>query len=688
MLRWDDPVGFVHGATPPVRKAWQALGIATVGDLLLTLPRRYDDFSKTVPISRAETGEVVTIRGKVVKASRLNTFRKRFQIIRVTVRDDSGSISANFFNQPWLLEELKPGRDIFLSGKIALHERYGKQVVNPLWEAADGKTIIAGRISPVYGLSGSLVQKTYRRLLPPVLETVEWPSDTLDEAARSRLDLLPFTDAVRQAHLPQNQEDAEGGRRRLAFDELLIIQLAMTRARMTGTKAGAPRIAFDEAFAKKFVGTLPFPLTGDQKRASWACLKDLEGEIPMRRLIQGDVGSGKTAVAAFLSAFVHRNGSSAVLLAPTDILARQHAATFRRLLAPFHVPSLLITRTDKILFEGQEQAALGPEELTRRLQAGNIVLVGTHALLEEGRLPPDIALAIVDEQHRFGVSQREALIKNVRPDGLVPHFLSMTATPIPRSLALAVYGDLDISVIREKPPGRQSIATQVLRGEDRETAYAAIREAVKRGERAYVVCPLVDASDALGVRSATDEAKRLAAGPLKGVRIGLLHGRMKPGEKDDVMTRFSAGDLDVLVSTTVIEVGVDVPQATVIAIEGAERFGLAQLHQLRGRVGRSDRASNCFLLTDSDGPSLERLRIVERTQDGFLLAEEDLKLRGAGKLFGTEQSGFGGFQIARLSDTDLMGMARTEAERLIEAGVDESSWPLYKRLHGLTTHLE
>lgn len=691
MLQWDDPVGFVKGATPSVRKAWQSLGIQTIGDLLQTPPRRYDDYSRTVRIADAEPGTVVTIGGKVEKASKLPTFRKNMAIIRVTVADESGKITANFFNQLWLLEELKPGREIFLSGKVDLHPKFGKRIVSPLWEPAEAKTLAAGKIAPVYPLSGSLAQKTYRRLLALALEEIAPQVDPLPADMRDRLQLLEWMEAVKQVHSPANVEEAEAGRERLAFDELLTYQLAMGSTVRDADEAGAPAITFDEAFAKKFVSGLPYPLTADQKRAAWAALQDMAAEKPMRRLLQGDVGSGKTVVAAFLAACTHRAQASAVLLAPTDLLAKQHGETFHRFLTPYHVPCLLITRTEKRLWEGADSRELTPAEAEKIAQRGNVVVVGTHALLVRNRLPPDTALAIVDEQHRFGVEQRETIVAESRPDGRVPHLLSMTATPIPRSLALTLYGDLEVSIIREKPIGRANIKTSLALGEGREKAYQAIREAVGRKERAFVVCPLIDPSDALGVRSVTEEAKRLEKESLSGLRLGVLHGKKKADEKDEIMAQFSRGELDVLVATSVIEVGIDVPEATVILIEGAERFGLAQLHQLRGRVGRSSRPSSCWLLTDAEGPALDRLKLMENISDGFRLAEEDLKLRGSGDLLGTVQSGAADFRAARWTDLRLMAAARDEGKQMLDKDRTLAAWPAWqKRLEHLreTTHLE
>lgn len=687
MLLWNEPVSFVKGATPSVRRAWESLGIKTIEDLFLTIPRRYDDYSKITSIREALAGDNVTLKVKVEKCAKVNTFRKRFQVFKLTVTDETGRLTTNFFNQPWVLTEFVEGREIFLSGKVKSDPRYGKTLVNPLWEATEKDTLAAGKLAPVYGLAGTLAQKTYRRLVAYALENLAQDSIGLDSADETKA----FVDALRQVHAPESAEEAEEGRRTLGYREMLTYQVALRLTSREANEHGAPSIPFDEAFAKMFVAKLPFDLTGDQKRAVWAALKDMEATKPMRRLLQGDVGSGKTAVAAFLMAHVQHAGGSAALLAPTDILAKQHAESLRRILAGHATRLVLVTRTDKRLFYQHDEQRLDAASLMETVEQGNAIFVGTHALLEAGRLPPDLALAVVDEQHRFGVDQRETLLVSARRDGRVPHLLSMTATPIPRSLALVMYGDLDVSVIRDKPAGRVPVRTAVCHGAGREAAYEAMRQAVKRGERVFVVCPLIDPSDALGVASATDEAKHLAKGPLEGIAIGLLHGRMKPREKDEAMQALIDGETPVLVSTTVIEVGVDVPNATVIAIEGAERFGLAQLHQLRGRVGRSRLPSFCYLMTDADGAAFQRLKLLEAVDDGFRLAEEDLKRRGTGNLYGTQQSGELGLKIARLTDTDVISKAQADAAKIIAEDPDLERHPWLKReveRLRVTAHLE
>jgi len=690
MLKWEEPATFIKGATASVRKAWRTLGIETIGDLFLTIPRRYDDFSRICTIRDCQNGDVVTLKGKVVECRKLPSFRKRFVIVRVKIQDETGTMSANFFNQPWILDDIQLDQEIYLSGKIKTHPTYGKQMQSPLLEAADSTTLAAAKITPVYGLSGSLVQKTYRRLIQSAIDQLVWPKDPFSPNMLVRHKLPAFEEAIRSLHVPQTHEAIEQGRRRLAFDELLMLQLNLGRTRKEANVLGAPRIEADIDFVKSFVKELPFELTDDQRKAAWAAMKDMQEEHPMLRLLQGDVGSGKTVVAALLSAIIKRVGQSAAMIAPTEVLAKQHADTFRRLFQHWHIPVLLVTRTTKRLFDGHTEEDLSESQLTSCIEQGNIVLVGTHALLQPGRLPKDLALAIIDEQHRFGVQQREGLIRDLRADKKTPHLLSMTATPIPRSLALTIFGDLHVSTLKEKPAGRLPIKTQVLLEKDQEKAFVYAKKAVERDERVFVVCPLIDPSDVLGFRAVTDECKRLQKTDFEGITVGLLHGRMKKEEKKEALKDFISGKTPVLVSTTVIEVGVDVPDATVMIIEGAERFGLAQLHQLRGRVGRSTKASSCFLITQGDEHALKRLKLLEATQDGFRLAEADLRMRGAGELSGTSQTGWLGFRAARFSDIDLMAAAREEAQALLETKepVHEETWPMYREFRDATNHLE
>lgn len=667
MLAWQDPVTYIHGLTAQQRRVLKQLEIETVGDLLSILPRRYDDYSNLVKIAYLPIGEAVTLKVTIKQLKKLPTFRKRFVILRGLLEDETGTISVTWFNQPWMLEQLKPGDEIYVSGAARRHPRFGLGLVSPIWEPANAETLAAGNIAPVYPLVGQVTQKTLRKIMKAAVDDLSEIEDPLPGDILKTQKLPSFIEALRLVHRPESLENAEKGRCRFVFDEVFFYQLALRLARNQADLGGAPSVKFDEAFAKKFVTRLPFELTADQKRAAWAAFKDLEQNRPMRRLVQGDVGSGKTVVAAFCAAMVYRSGLSTAFMAPTDILAKQHALTLQRFFKPHHIPVLLVTSSTKYLNEGGEEAKLSVQEAKNRLAAGRIVAIGTHALLEREQCPVDLALAIVDEQHRFGVAQREALTVLERPDKMVPHLLSMTATPIPRSLALSLFGDLDVSTIHTKPAGRLPITTRTLVGENgRNLAYQSVKEAVNRGEQAFIICPLIDPSDKLGSKSVEEELVRLRNGPLKGLKLLALHGKMSPADKDQTMNDFKDKKADVLIATTVVEVGVDIPNATIMLIESAERFGLAQLHQLRGRIGRSDKPCVCFLVATDEDADISRLKVLERTNDGFSVAEEDLKIRGSGNLLGYEQSGRSIFRYARFEDVSIMSQARDQALEILK----------------------
>lgn len=676
MLSWSDPVSYIHGLTAQQRRVLKQLEVQTVGDLVSVIPRRYDDYSNLVTISQLPVGEPVTVKVKIKQLKKLPTFRKRFIIIRGLLEDKTGTVAVTWFNQPWMLEQLKPGDEIYVSGVVKNSARFGRSFSGPIWEPATQETLAAGNIAPVYPLMGQVTQKTLRKIMRAVIDDLNDVPDYVPERILNENKLPSLLEALRRVHRPETLVQADAGRKRLAFDEVLLYQLALRMARHKADLGGAPIIKFDEQFAKIFSKGLPFELTPDQKKAAWAVVKDMEKPRPMRRLLQGDVGSGKTAVAAFCAAVASRSGFSAAFMAPTEILAKQHAQTLERFLAPHHIPVMLMTSSTRYLIEGGEHIKLTPSAARDRLAQGRVVAVGTHALLERGQCPPDLGLAIVDEQHRFGVAQREALTVLERPDKLIPHLLSMSATPIPRSLALTFLGDLDVSIIRTKPAGRLPITTRVMVGEaGRNVSYRAILDAAGRGEQAFIVCPLIDPSDTLGAKSVEEELNRLKNGPLKSLNLSALHGRMNAAEKDLVMADFKDGKSNVLIATTVVEVGVDIPNATIMVIESAERFGLAQLHQLRGRIGRSDKPCTCFLIaTDEDAP-LQRLRVLERTNDGFIVAEEDLKMRGQGNVLGLQQSGRNIFKYVRPEDTDVMTKARDTAIELMQINPELNDYP-------------
>ena len=649
--------------------------VATLRELLYNFPARHIDFSDTRPISDLRTGEEQTVVGVVWESGTAQQGpNPRARYAEVILGDDTGNVRAVWFGQPWMAGTLKQGARIALSGRVT--EFRGKRTFeNPEYDFVDkGESSHTGRLVPVYPLTAGLYPRTMRNQIKRTLDLEADPvPEILPPEVRQRRNLIALPRALRQAHFPESPEAAAEARRRIAFDELLVLQIGVIgrRKQWRESMPGHPLRA-DRRVLEAFFGTLPFTLTGAQQRVIGEVLGDLEKSTAMSRLIQGEVGSGKTvvALAAALAAFT--GGQQAAFMAPTELLAEQHFRTVRSLLSVFprlgQTADFLSVRISDRHEPVNVALLMGStsrkrkEELHRMTAQGAIdLLVGTHALFQKDVEFADLGLAIVDEQHRFGVMQRTEL----RQKGHNPHLLVMTATPIPRSLTLTLYGDLDLSTINELPPGRLPIKTKWLDAARRDTAYRFIEKEVAAGRQAFIVYPLVEESDKLEVAAATEEHLRLSHDVFPHLRLGLLHGRMKQKEKDRVMLAFRAGELAILVSTAVVEVGIDVPNATVMMIDWADRFGLAQLHQFRGRVGRGQHQSYCILVShtpSSDGS--ERLAILERVQDGFALAEEDLRLRGAGEFFGTRQSGLPDLRMARLSDATLLEEARTEAAAL------------------------
>jgi ATP-dependent DNA helicase RecG len=643
------------------------LGIETVGDLLYHFPHRYDDYSTLKPISRLEYGEETTIIGTIWETSSRKT-RSGGTVVTSVVADASGMIEATWFNQPYLVKQLRAGRRIVLSGKV--DEYLGRLMLqSPVWEPLEKELIHTGRLVPIYPLTRGVSARWMRRLVKRVVD--HWAprlQDHLPVAIRERLGLMDLATAIRQIHFPDDQEAAQAARRRLSFDEFFFIQLGMLRQRQRWQRQAGTPLPVDGFLHSTFLESLPFGLTGAQQRTVDQILSDLSKTVPMSRLLQGDVGSGKTVVAAAAMLQVVAAGKQAALMAPTEILAEQHYRTLSELLTDGKALGLeqpitieLLTGSLKRVERGKVYTALASGEAD--------IVVGTHALIQQHVTFKDLALVVVDEQHRFGVLQRGSL----RGKGRAPHTLVMSATPIPRSLALTLYGDLEISVIDELPPGRRPIETRWLLPAERERAYAFIRSQIEQGRQAFILYPLVEESDKVEARAAVEEYERLQEKIFVDLCLDLLHGRMKGREKDRVMARFRQGETHILISTSVIEVGIDVPNATVMLVEGADRFGLAQLHQFRGRVGRGAHKSYCLLISDGVSPddpdtrkTWERLKAIEETQDGFVLAEKDLELRGPGDFFGVRQSGLPALRLASLSNVAILEEAREEAKAIFE----------------------
>jgi ATP-dependent DNA helicase RecG len=630
----------------------------TIRDVLYFFPRRYDDFSNLKPINRLEYGEEVTIVGRVQSTDSRRT-RSGTPLFKAVLSDGTGFLELTWFNQPYLAERIQPGRQIVVSGTV--DEYLGRLcMVSPEWEMLRKELLHTGRLVPVYPLTEGVGARWLRQLIK---RTVDYWAPRIPEylpaSVRESYGLMDLDAALQSVHFPDRRSDLEKARYRLAFDELFIFQLALLRARREWRSAPARQLDISDEAVQTFVLSLPFQLTGAQHRALGQVVADIRSPYPMNRLLQGDVGSGKTVVAGAAMALAVTAGAQAAMMAPTEILAEQHHQTLRQLLNRLPGSSIALRLLTGSV-TGQER-----DEIYAGLADGSIDLaVGTHALIQEGVTFNDLAMVVIDEQHRFGVRQRAAL----RQKGYNPHVLVMTATPIPRSLQLTLWGHLDVSVIDEMPPGRQPVTTRVILPRERERAYAFVRNQVEGGHQAFVICPLVEASESIEAKAAVEEYERLQKVIFPDLRLGLLHGRKRSDEKEATMGAFARGELDILVATSVVEVGIDVPNATVMLVEGAERFGLAQLHQFRGRVGRGEHPSYCLLVSDSASPEAqERLSVVEATSDGFVLAEKDLEMRGPGEFLGTRQSGLSGFRMASLGNLRLLETAREAARRFFES---------------------
>lgn len=655
----ESPVTNVKGVGPQMAKSLERLGIKTLGDLLFYLPRRHDDYTKLTPINKLRPDTVTTVIGTVRRAEVVAGKNNRKDFV-MDVDDGTGLMTVRFFAQHYLVTQIRSGHQIVISGKTSLF--LGRiQMTNPQWEHLDAENLHTVGIVPVYSLTEGLSPRALRRLMK---NTVEYWADRLpDYVPESVLDRTELADlgwTIKNLHFPEGQDHLRFARERFVFDQLLLMQMAILARRREWQAEPADPLTVSDDFLDTFLSAAyPFPLTGAQRRAIEDIRRDIAQPRPMNRLLQGDVGSGKTAVAVAALAMALANGKQAALMSPTSILAEQHYRSLSRIFQ--NMPGEqkpVVALLTSVLTQGER------ESIYRGMADGSIdIVVGTHALIQEGVTFKDLAIAVIDEQHRFGVEQRGAL----RGKGKNPHLLIMTATPIPRTLALTLHADLDLSVMDEMPPGRIPIRTRIVYANEREERlYKFIEHQLNEGRQAFMVYPLVESSEKSEAGAATEAYEDLRH-VFHRHRVGLLHGRMSPSEKDQVMRDFSEHKFDVLVTTSVAEVGVDIPNASVIAIEGANRFGLAQLHQFRGRVGRGQHASFCLLIPDTTTPeAMERLRAVEETTSGFDLAERDWQMRGAGDLLGTVQSGRSGFQLAELMSPHLVEMAQREARTLYE----------------------
>lgn len=653
-------------------KIFQKLGIYSVYDLLRYFPRRYQDFSKIKPINDLVYGEEITVIGTISQDLRTRKSRSgKLNITESAISDSSGSLRITWFNQQYLSNQLSAGMSIVVSGNI--DEYQGRLVMNsPEWELLDSKQLHTNRIVPIYSLTSGITQRQIRKIIH---HNLDFWSDRVHEYFPDRIisgnSMPTIQSALRQIHFPDSIETLDAIRKRFAFEEIFFLQLGVLLQKSDWVKKEADVFRLSDDELQKTINSLPYKLTNAQLKTVDHIQQDLSSGQPMNRLLQGDVGSGKTVVARFAVEAIIKNGAQVAIMAPTSILAEQHYQTFSEML----VNNGILDENEIALLVGSTSKG-ERKVIFDRVASGKIkVIVGTHTLIEEPVQFDNLALAVIDEQHRFGVQQRSIL----RMKGTSPHLLIMTATPIPRSLALTIYGDLDVSVIDEMPEGRKIIETVLLHPDERKHAYKLIRDQILNGFQAFIIYPLVESEDDEEYKAAVNEYHRITKDVFPDFNIGLMHGRLKSQEKDGIMEAFRSGEYDILVSTTVIEVGVDIPGATVVLIEGANRFGLAQLHQIRGRVGRNKEESFCLLIPDSEEAlENERLQAMISTNDGFILADLDLKQRGPGEFLGTRQSGFVGFRFASLTDLNLIEKCRKEAIKTFNMDPD-----LLKKEHRL-----
>jgi len=650
-MNLSSPLEKVKGIGAKTGQQFILAGINTVGDLINFLPRSYADFSHITKISNISPGKA-TVKARCEKIT-TRPVRRGLRITTATIADDSGKIQAVWFNQPYREVQLKSGDEFFFSGEFEFsYNRY--QLTNPSAELVKDMPVQTDRILPIYrsikGLKTPLVRKILSELRPLIIMLPE----TLPKVILENENLISYSRAMLSIHFPKTIEDIELAKERLSFEELFQLLLASQLNRQENAKLSGWQIPFNQSVVADFVKRLPFKLTNAQRIAAWEMIQDLEKKTPMNRLLQGDVGSGKTVVAGLVACQVANFGFQTAIMAPTEILASQHAETLNKLLNPLGIKVGLLTGNVK---------GAARKNLYKHILDGTInVIVGTHALIQDTVIFHKLGFVVIDEQHRFGVNQRQQLLKKSE---FMPHLLAMTATPIPRSLALTVYGELDISILNELPAGRKPILTKIWSPNSKTQLYEKLDIELSAGRQAYIICSLIEDNPENEIKSVNEEYKKLRNSVFKHRRIGLLHGKLKSDEKDEVMKKFSSGGYDILVSTTVVEVGVDVPNATVILIENADRFGLSQLHQLRGRVGRSNYQSYCYLVTSTSSKPTERLREIEKSNDGFYLAEVDLKLRGPGEIYGRAQHGALNLQIATLADAKLIHRAQNQAKYFV-----------------------
>ncbi len=650
MLNTESNIKFIKGVGEKRAEMFYNLGIFDVDALIHFFPRKYEDWTNTRSVSQVNSGDNITIKATMITPVKEHMIRRGMTLYKCRFSDGESVVNVTIFNNKYLAQSLRVYEDYVLFGKIE-KTFTAASMSSPKIEKLDTGI----RIHPIYSASGKLTSNAIAKVIRTALDSLDEIPETLSDDIRKKYDLITLDEAIRLIHFPNCETDTYNARKRLIFEELLTLQLGLLK--LKSNKKSETTLRITEDYTDEFTALLPYRLTNAQKRAIAECVKDMQNKYPMSRLLQGDVGSGKTAVGAGIIYTVIRNGYQAALMAPTEILAIQHFEGLSKMLGGTGITIRLLTGSTK---------AKEKREIKAELYDGQIdLLIGTHAIIQNDVEFCNLGLVITDEQHRFGVKQRA----NLANKGHGIHTLVMSATPIPRTLGLILYGDLDISILDELPPGRQEIRTDVVDSRYNSRLYKFIRDAVDRGEQCYIICPMVEESDeALGLKSAEQFAKELSQSAFEGYNLGLLHGKMKPKDKEKVMKAFSDGDVQILVATTVVEVGVDVPNATIMVIENAERFGLSQLHQLRGRIGRGNKKSFCVLVSDSKSENARsRLMIMKKYSDGFRIADEDLKARGPGDFFGERQHGLPTLKIAdMLEDIEILHLAQDCAKDILD----------------------
>ncbi|MDP2812278.1 MAG: ATP-dependent DNA helicase RecG [bacterium] len=678
----------LHAMAGNLKADFKKMAINNVGDLLWYFPWRYDDLSDIKKIKDLSANELSSLKVKIEKIKVYRSFRQKMMITEIMASDDSGQIQATWFRQKFVSQILKAGDEVYLSGKAQKKGLFWT-LINPNYEKVKANPIHSARLVPIYHLSGKLSQKQLRFLMDRALKALPYSEDPLPVDILNQEKFPWLHESLQEIHFPANEKKLLTATKRLKFQELFYLQCKYQLAKKDYQSRPSYQIALNDKIINANIKSLPFLLTTDQQKALYDVLSDLSQTRPMNRLIEGDVGSGKTIVAILAALNVISYSQQVALMAPTEILALQHFKNITKILPKKYLDELaIITRSNWQIGNGRK---ISKAELLTEISKGKIkFVVGTHALIQEKIKFDKLALVIIDEQHRFGVRQRKTLKEKNKGDK-VPHLLSMTATPIPRTLALSLYGDLDISLIKEKPAGRQAVKTYIVPENKRADAYKFIRDKIKLGQQAFVVCPLIDESDTLGVKSVKKEYTNLNQEIFPELKIEMLHGKLKSEEKEKIMADFKKNKFPILVATSVIEVGLDIPGATIMIIEGAERFGLSQLHQFRGRIGRNDQECFCLLFTtDKSQLNKKRLTAMTKSSDGFELAELDLELRGSGEIFGNKQSGLIKLKIARLTDIELIKKAQQWAQEILNNKKYLSQENLQKTLQKLKTetHLE